>query len=560
MAANAQTQNLVYKARQYWSSLSLGRKILLGTLAIFLGLVTAYLAYLGNTEDYATLFAGLKVEDAAEITQKLDEKKIPYQIEGGGSAIKVPVEHLHSARMMLASEGMPRGGAVGFELFDQPKFGMTAFEQRMNYRRALQGELRRTIRSLEEVDNVNLHLVLPKKGTFREDDQEASASVVLQLRNGQTLRRDQVNGIVNLVAAAVEGLTPEQVTVLDQQGNMLSAPRDAVMSGTMPALELRQQVERDLEQRIAMLLEPAVGPGKARIHVTTEMDFRKVEQRDEMFDPKTAVVRSENTRQERAENANDAAGGVPGAQANAPGAGGGAANPQAEGVISTQKTANYEINRTTRVVEEPIGTIKKLNIAVLIDGNYTGEGEEKTYVPRSEEELVQLEAIVKTAVGFDEGRGDQVVVRNMPFVPAANMFPVDDSTVLMSPDAWRLIRYGIIIVLALLILLFLVRPIVNAVTQQPVPEAPTVEVELAQDTPETIEAEAIKPEIPNNRLLAIEYAINDPRKTAQILRAWLLEDEPEEAILKAAANNNTTPAGPADAQEAVSSASQPTSS
>ena len=527
-ATTPQTNDLLQKVRQYWSSLSMGRKIMFGTLILFLGLVSAYLVHLGNTEDYATLFAGLKVEDAAEITQKLDEKKIPYQIDGGGTALKVPVAELHGARMMLASEGMPRGGAVGFELFDEPKFGMTAFEQQMNYRRALQGELRRTIRSLDEVENVSLHLVLPKKGTFREDDQEASASVVLQVRQGRTLGRDQVNGIVNLVAASVEGLTPEQVTVVDQQGEMLSAPRDSVMSGTLPALELRQQVERDLEKRVFALLEPAVGMGKARIHVSAEMDFRKVEQRDEIFDPKTAVVRSENVREERSEDGNEAVGGVPGAQANAPGAGAPGGGGEAAGVISTQKTANYEINRTTRVVEEPIGTVKKLNIAVLIDGNYTGEGEERTYVPRSEEELIQLEAIVKTAVGFDEARGDQVVVRNMPFVETEQAFPVGDSTVLMSPDAWRLIRYGVIVLLALLILLFLVRPIVKAVTQQPVPEPPDVKIEVAEERPETIETEAIKPELPNNRLIAIEYAVNDPRKTAQILRAWLLEDLPEE--------------------------------
>ena len=535
MATSSQNTDTVALggARSFFSGLSTQRRILIGTLVCLFFIAISYVGYLGNTEDYAVLFAGLKVEDAAEITKKLDEQKVPYVLEGGGTIIKVPIEQQDPTRLMLASEGMPRGGTVGFELFDNPRFGMTAFEQRMNYRRALQGELRRTIRSLDEVDDVNIHIVLPKKGTFREDDQDATASIVLNLGSGRTLKHDRVNGVVNLVATAVEGLDPEHVTVLDQQGRLLSSPSDPVMAGTMPSIDLRRRVESDLEKRINTLLEPAVGINKARVHVTVAMDFRKVEQRDERFDPKSAVIRSENSKEERGKEVRDVARGVPGARANAPGAANPGNNAETDNLLTSEKTLNYEINRTTRVVEEPVGKITTLNVAVLVDGNYSGVGEERAYIPRTEEELKQIDAIVKTAVGFDAERGDQVVVRNMPFVQSEAMFPVDDSGFVMGPDLWRFVRYGVIILLALMILLFLVRPLVKALAAGSLFDvdqdlnAANEEIVASSDPNKSLEAaeEEQLVNAPSNRLLAIEYAATDPRKTAQVLRAWLLEDD-----------------------------------
>ncbi len=519
---------------QLWKSMPMGRRIALGTLVLFGAFAVAYLVNLAGADEFVTAFAGMKHEDAARITEKLDAEKISYELDAGGTMIRVPVEQQHKVRLMAASEGLTNGG-VGFEIFDEPRFGMTSFEKNMNYRRALQGELRRTITSLQEVDDTRIHIVLPRKATFREDDQEASASVVLTLRSN--LSKDRVRGVVNLVASSVEGLMPERVTIVDQKGKVLSAPVDPQMAGTMPALEYRQSVEQDMEKRILMLLAPVLGSQNVQVHVTAAVDFRRIEKMEETFDKEQAVVRKEHSMQRMQPNADGAAQGVAGVQANLPGAGGGEEGAK-RNVAHSEKTVSYEVPVKRLTIAEPVGKVEKLHVAVLVNGAYEGEGEAKAYVARSSEEIAKLESIVKAAAGFDAARGDMVVVRDMPFQEEL-MLDEPAQSFSVPPEAWRLGRYALIFILALMLLFFVVRPLVKAVSASAdavVVEAERVEAEAVaesaapQDKNEPADLFMDDPNRPNTRLLALDFAEREPRKTAQILRAWLLEDGASEAM------------------------------
>ncbi len=533
MASPGTTQNPLAGVTTFWQGMSMGRRLALGTLVLFFGFAVAYVSYLGSEPDFAMAFSGLDEKDASRITQMLDEKSIPYELGAGGTAIKVPVEHQHKVRLMAAGEGLT-GSGVGFELFDQPRFGMTPFEMKMNYRRALEGELRRTISSLEEVSDARIHVVLPKKATFREDDQEASASVVLTIARGRSLNSGQVSGVVNLVSSSIEGLEPERVTILDQSGKTISAASDPMFGGSGPMMDFRRKMERDYEGRLLKLLESSLGSGNVQVNVKADVGFRKVERVDERHDQ--GAVIEEQTHKSMRTNVNEVAQGVPGARANAPGGGGGNAQGDEEGLKTDAATRKFRPSTTIEKVNEAGEEIKRLNVAVMVNGTYEGEGEEKAYKARSEEEMAQIEALVKGSIGFDAKRGDMVVVTNMAFMPV-DVGPVVEPGFAMPPDAWPAVRYGVTLLLALMLLIFVVRPLVKAVATVDQKgaeaiaereESEVIEATLDEQVPQ-VHAEAIDGDFevgrrPTARRAAMEYATEQPRKTAQILRVWLLED------------------------------------
>lgn len=516
--------------QRWWGKLSTGQRIALGTLSLFFVFAAAYIGYTATAEDYVPAFTGLKPEVAAKITGHFDEKKIPYQLEAGGTTILVRANDQHMARLAVAGDDS-LGGGVGYELFDKPHFGMTSFEKQMNYRRALQGELRRTIISMNEVEDARVHIVLPKKATFREDDQEATASVALNLKG--KLDKPRIQGIVNLVASSVEGLKPGNVTVVDQKSNVLSASSDPSVSGAVPALEYRNTVESKLQKQILAILDPAVGTGNSKVRVSADMDFRKIEQVEEIYDKENSVVISEHSESSTSADPNAPAQGVAGAQANQ-GAGAAAGNNQNNQNMRQVTTKNIQTPVKRIKVEEPVGRISRLNIAVAINGTYEGEGDAQTYVPRTPEELTKFEDLIKAAVGYDESRGDSVVVRDLPFVNniLADAAPIEDS--MLTPDVWKGIRYGGALLMAVMLLVFLVRPLVKVISSVDSKEESTnaIDNELVVPTPVSIEGiEGIEQieglhglDKASPRLLAVEFAGEHPRKTAQILRTWLLED------------------------------------
>lgn len=355
---------------------------------------------------YSPLYSNLEEAEAGEAVQWLSDNKIPYQLTGGGNTIEVPSDQVHATRLAMASAGLPRSGTVGYSIFDQNNLGMTDFLQNLNFRRALEGELTRTITQLHEVQAARVHIVMPKERLFRDDQKEASASVVLKLAGGYGLSKQQVSGIAHLVAASVEGLKPQSIAILDYDGNLLSSGEEsdpiAGLSGTQ--MEVRKNVERYLEDKAQTLLANVLGDDRSVVRVTAELDFNQIEKTSETYDPNSPSVRSE----ERTKNTNTSS------------------DKSAETTESSEEgnsettITNYELNKTIEHIVNGVGGIKRLSVAVMVDGTYKdvpkNDGSvESIYQPRSQEDLDRLNAIVRNAVGFDSERSDQIEIVNMPF-------------------------------------------------------------------------------------------------------------------------------------------------
>jgi flagellar M-ring protein FliF len=497
--------------------------VLSGALAAIVG------GFLWSQEpEMQVLFSHLSAEDTGAIITKLKEQKIPYSVEGNGTTLLVPSDKVHELRLQLASQSLPQGGGVGFEIFDRTTVGMTDFVQKLNYRRALQGELGRTIAQLSEVERARVHLVVPERSLFADQRERPRASVVLTLRRGKMLSSGQIQGIAHLVASSVEGLQPQEVTVVDSHGQILSQPvGDVGVQQTSAYIDAKQTVEKDLEGRVQSMLERVVGKGKAVVRVSTVMDLRKIERTEEAYDPNVQVVRSENRSQEKTNSREESEGGIAGTTSNLPDrttteTTGGSTN----NAVRTNATINYEINKSISRIIEPVGTLKKLSAAVLVDGTYQvteakdGKSSRK-YIPRADEEIKKLEELVKKAVGYSEERGDQVEVLNVAFdtsVADEGLAQGEGEPKGTNPMIGQYVRYGIFGVLATLILLFVVRPLMRLLTQSggqlalPPGSLPTtvgqLEAALAPGSPQTA---------------VLDMARTNPASTALVVKKWLKE-------------------------------------
>ncbi len=478
--------------------------------------------------DMQVLFANLAVDDASGIIDKLKDAKVPYETTNGGTTILVPNAQVHDLRLEMAGHGLPHGGGVGYEIFDRTTMGMSDFVQKLNYRRALQGELARTITQMPQVERARVHLAIPERRLFATEQDRARASVVVSLRASQTLSKAQIQGVVHLVSSSVEGLQARDVTVVDGLGNLLSnssSDESAGLSGTQ--MEYQRTLEKDIETRIQTMLERIVGVNKAVVRVSSVLDFRKIETTEERYDPNGQVVRSEQRGQERSSGVNGISGGVPGVESNVPGGtevdGGG--QTSSNNNQTKNETVNYEISRTVSRIVEPTGTIKKLSVAVLVDGTYeaakAGEAaadQPKKYVPRSEEEVKRIEDIVKKAMGYSSERQDQVEVVSIQFGLGPEE-PVG-AAVEATPDPSKLwmpyVRYAVGGVLFFLILFMVVRPLMTMlVSSAPaaVPnETPALPASVGQ-----VEA-AISGRQPSQIL---DMAKNNPANTAVVVKQWL---------------------------------------
>lgn len=428
--------------------------------------------------DMQVLFTNLAADDAGSIVDRLKNMKVPYELGAGGTSILVPSTQVHDLRLQLAGQGLPHGGGFGFEIFDRTSLGVSEFVQKVNYRRALQGELARTIAQMPEVERARIHLSIPERRLFNANQERSRASVVLSLRGAQSLSKAQIQGIVHLVASSVEGLQPQDVTIVDGHGRLLSgSSQDDGARLTDSQLEYQRTIEKDIEGRIQTMLEHIVGANKAVVRVSSVLDFRQVETTEERYDPNGQVVRSEQRAQEKSAGTNGVSGGVPGVASNVPP--GKDAEPTQTSTNTSQnknETVNYEISRTVSKIVEPIGTVKKLSAAVLVDGRYdmvksdtaqaVTEGEApRKYSPRSEEEMKQIEAIVKKAMGYNAERGDEVQVVNAQFGFGQEEDAGTSVDAASSPMSWaQYVRYGVGTVLFLLILFFVVRPLIAVMT------------------------------------------------------------------------------------------------
>ncbi len=440
---------------------------------IGIGIAAALVALTMNigTQPKALLYSNLDLKEASAVVQALEQANIKYEAQGDGSTILVPRDEVASTRLMIASKGLVSSGSIGYEIFDQGSaLGQTDFVQQLNRQRALEGELARTIHGLDGVTSVRVHLNLPRRQLFEEEAQPASASVTIGV-GGRKPTDDQVQAVQNLVAGAVPGLKAEQVAVIDQHGKTLSAGGDGSMAGKM-ADDRKSEIERRLAARVKELVEGVVGPGRARVEVTADIDMARVTEQKEIFDPDGQVVRSEQTGEEQASESQPDSASAVSATGNIPGAATGAGGGQtASSTGSTASTTNYEISKTvTTEVREP-GTIKEVHVAVAVDGVQAvgKDGKLGAYTPRTEAERQQLEDLVKVAVGFNAERGDTVKVTSVRFAREA----MDDGGVVAKSgllasfdknDLMRAIELGVLAILGILLMLFGVRPLLKGLT------------------------------------------------------------------------------------------------
>jgi flagellar M-ring protein FliF len=516
--------------------------VLLASVAAFGSLI-----YWNSTPDYQVLFSNLSQEDAGEMVAKLKEKRIPFELSPGGTSILVPKEKVYDVRLALAAEGLPKGGGVWFEVFDRTSLGTTDFVQKLNYQRAMQGELSRTIKQIKEVEQARIHIVTPKESLFVEEQKRPTASVFLKTRSGMSLSASQVEGIVHLVASAIEGLDPGHITVVDTSGRVLSKRQDSSLIGQMTTnqLEYQRNLEEGYKRKIQGMLEEMLGLNRAIARVSADIDFQQIDITEERFDP-SGVVRSEQKNSEksssnsgvkatetksenpaeqptaraRARAPQEPAAKVP-APAPAP-----FQNNQAE---RQNEIRNFEISKINKHIKNPVGSVKKLSVAVIVDGSYKeaadakGGAKTRQFIPRPREEMEKLENIVKTAMGYDESRGDQVEVVTMPFSWAV----AEEEPKAVSGIPWKeylLVAYKPVVslILAVLFIFFVVRPLLKRK-----PYAPGEASLLGGNATPALAGEggpALK--AGDIREQTLQLAQGNPSKTVGIVKTWLNEKEP----------------------------------
>jgi flagellar M-ring protein FliF len=423
-----------------------------------------------TTPQMVPLFTDLSLEDSSAIIKDLDRQGITYTLKNDGAIIMVPKDNVARLRMKLAEGGLPKGGGVGYEIFDKSDaLGATTFMQNMNHLRALEGELSRTIRSLDRVEAARVHLVMPDRPLFSRDKIEPSASIVLKVRG--TLEPQQVRAIRHLTATAVTGLKPERVSVVDETGRLLAdgaAPDDAV--GGVGADERKAAFERRMRDQVEAIVTSVVGPGHARVQLTAEFDVNRITQTSDKFDPDSRVVRSSQTREEQS-SSGDTGGkdGQVSVAGDLPGSGAKAEGGARDSNKKTEEVVNYEISRTTKTEVIEAGRVNRISAAVLVDGVYgKNDKGETTYQPRSKEELDRITALVRSAVGFDAKRGDQVEVVNLRFADTPNSI-INEPTGWMSylqftkDDIMRGAELGVMALLGLIVMFTVIRPLVRRV-------------------------------------------------------------------------------------------------
>ena len=518
----------VLRALAWVKALSRPAKVFIGTTLVCAIALAAYVSARSANPPYAVLYANLEREDGAAVVAKLKELKVPYRVEGDGSVIEVPEAQARELRLELAGGGLPRGGSVGFESFDKMRLGATEFEQRILYRRALEGELSRTIGSLAAVQSARVHLVLADKSVFVSRNEPASASVVVKLRSGRTLGGGEIGSIVHLVSSSVAGLTPDRIALVSTEGSVLHKPRrpgeEAGGDGDDRSTQTRS-LEATLEERARALVEKLVGPGHVDVRVTAELDTSRTERVEDRYDPKTSVLRSEERSVERA--GDDAAGatGVPGAQSNLPGGDGRAAaadgGAPAPGSTRESHTRNFEVDHVVEKRFIAAGTLRRITVAVVVDGIPLSA------VPRSHEEMDKISALVRSAVGADDKRGDVVTVESVPFLaPAVEPAPPPAPPAF----AFELKKHGPYAAGAALAVLVGVIVMTLALRRRSrrnraaalLASAKSV---LAVSAPSEEDTRGLEPTPDDLRRLVNERASRDPATAALILRQWLGQHE-----------------------------------
>lgn len=522
-----------------WQTLEVSQKITIVLLSLVVFLSLFFIGKWGTTPDYEILFSNLDSSDAAQIVGKLTEAKVPYKLDNGGNTVLVPKNNVYEMRIQMASQGLPKGSGVGFEIFDNFKLGATDFTQKLNYQRALQTELERTIMKIAQIRQARVHIAIPDEQIFADEKQETTASVVLDLMGAGDLNAKQIQGIVHLVASAIKGLKPENITVIDTNGNLLYSKDDSTFGAgggySTTQLEAQAGYEKIMEKRIQSMLVSVIGANKSVVRVNAVLDFDQQKVDSEVYEPaEEPIARSEKSTEESySGDSSQGPGGMPGTDTNVPGGGGTAA---AGGAGNSNKYSrleevkNYEITKHIKHEVKAPGSVKKLSVAVLLDRMVSAE------------QTAAITQAVKAAVGIDETRGDSLVIKNIAF---------DKTAMEQSQKAIQqgnMMSYGVMgakgLGLALLVIFFLVwvRGVMRRVSSMsPQTVGPDKTAELAQLDQE-IQAREKEIELELERLERLSMPTAEAQKKIamqkqlekmatketddfiKLLRSWLAED------------------------------------
>ncbi|HUA64074.1 MAG TPA: flagellar basal-body MS-ring/collar protein FliF [Verrucomicrobiae bacterium] len=416
------------------SSLSLTQKISIVVIAIAAVAGIMAFSHWHHEGDFRPLYSEMAPEDAAAVRQKLRESGVEYRLADNGGTVLVSSQNLADSRLTLAQAGLPHTGRIGFELFDKSNFGATEFVEHVNYMRALEGELERSVMSLAEVEQARVHLTMPKESVFLDEQQPAKASVMVKLRPGARISGQNVQAVTNLVASAVQGLAPEAVSVVDMDGTLLSRPRrnDPDNALTGEALEMRAQIEKGLVNKINQTLEPLLGEAGFRAGASVDCDLTSGEQQEETLDPSKSVMSSSQKSEDLVERAT-ASGGIPGTASTLPPASG--VSPARPPVETSRRTENitYQTSRVVRHTKIPQGQIKRMSLAVLVDQQVRWEGQTRVFVPPPPETLKTIHDLVAAVTGLDADRGDQLIVETLPFETSVNARPPETANPRATP-------------------------------------------------------------------------------------------------------------------------------
>ena len=533
--------------REFVGGLSTTRKMALTVTGTVIIAFLAVIFYWASQQGYQPITYGtLNAEDSANIIRMLREKKIPFQVDPSGKQITVPPEYLNDLRLELSMQGMPQNSGAGYELFDKQTFGTTAFLNKVNQKRALEGELMRSINTIKGVKRSRIHLALPEKSAFVEESKKVTASVVLDLEPGIQLNEKQVFGITHLVASAVEGLESSNVVILDSMGKELSkTTHDSLVSLTSEQADFKRKLEEDYQRRVEEILSKVVGEGHVKVAISAELDFSTVSEQQTILDQDGATIKSRQAINEQADGSRPV-GGAPGAASNTPGEQPGvvAANTAKTNTSKSNEIVNYDIPKIVKQTQHSTGNVKKLSVAVLVDGKQvhtTGaEGKVETKSEAwSAEKVKEFEAIVTGALALDKKRGDTLEVKNMDFV----LEDFEEAQRILDQTANRaymknMIVYSIIGMVILLFFFFVVRPYIGWVTEnttdsvdtflpQTIEELEKIQRsstmaaldEVVPDLPDRLDPEKVEGEMIREKIVTL--VDNSPQKASLILKEWL---------------------------------------
>lgn len=546
--------------RKLFNSLSVAQRVGIPVAALLV--IAGLMSFVRwrHESDFRSLFSGMSAEDGAAIVQKLKESGVEHRLADNGTSVLVPAAKVDELRLELAGAGLPRSGRIGFELFDKTNLGITDFTEHVNYRRALEGELERSIRSLSEVEQARIHISLPKDSVFLDSREPAKASVLVTLRPGAHLSSSNVLAITNLVASAVEGLNPEFVSLVDMRGNLLSRPKKAVSDPSDEsdaALEYKHQLEKDLFAKVESTLTPLLGEDHFRVGISADCDFSTSEQTDETFDPTRSVMTNSQKSEDLSTRPDSA--GIPGTSSNLPRP---TSRPVASGGGVSRRTENtaYETSRTVRQVKVPRGTIKRLSASILLDEEVrwqgTGSRAKRVVTPPDPEKIKAIHDIVAGVIGLSPVRGDQLIVESLPFqqnwdnesappeAPAKPATPQDQLHKLLT-NPKMMIGAGAAILLLIGFAAFTLTRKKNKGTpsiqtaarlsapttldetkaEKEVTEGHADKLQAAEKTQKALEASDMAAQVETLRQNVRESVSRDPALAAGVIRTWIAEAE-----------------------------------